>query len=198
MCAALLIAALQACASPSQTTGPRHLLIVVDGLRPDYVTADVMPNLTALGARGVVFTRHHSVYPTVTRVNAASISTGSYPERHGLLGNSVFIPKVAPSRFLDTADRAALLAIGKAEGQLLTAPTLAESLQQARHRLLVVSSGSAGSAFLLNHTVAGGAILHGDYTLPETPRRRARGCRSCGWRRTLRPARATAGSSTHF
>jgi hypothetical protein len=44
----------------------RHLLIVIDGLRPDYVTADVMPNLTALGKRGVVFNRHHSVYPTVT------------------------------------------------------------------------------------------------------------------------------------
>jgi len=36
----------------------------------DYVTEAVMPNLVALGKRGVVFTKHHSVYPTVTRVNA--------------------------------------------------------------------------------------------------------------------------------
>ena len=48
----------------------------------------VMPTLAAIGQRGVVFTRHHSVYPTVTRVNASSMSTGSYPERHGLLGNT--------------------------------------------------------------------------------------------------------------
>ena len=168
ICAAIAVAALQGCGPRTPAPERRHLLIVVDGLRPDYVTGDVMPNLAALGARGVVFTRHHSVYPTVTRVNAASISTGSYPERHGLLGNSVFFPKVDATKFLDTADRQALVSIGKAEGQLLTAPTLGESLQQAGHRLLVVSSGSAGSAFLLNHTVAGGAILHGDYALPET------------------------------
>ncbi|MBC7818845.1 MAG: alkaline phosphatase family protein, partial [Planctomycetaceae bacterium] len=48
----------------------RHLLLVLDGLRPDYVTKDVMPNLYALAQRGVTFTNHHSVYPTVTRVNA--------------------------------------------------------------------------------------------------------------------------------
>src|SRR4051794_27817933 len=93
----LLLAALSAsCAS-----GPaprRHLLIVVDGLRPDYVTAAVMPALTALGRRGVTFARHHSVYPTVTRVNAASISTGAYPEMHGLMGNTVFFAKVDGAR----------------------------------------------------------------------------------------------------
>ena len=53
----------------------RHLLIVLDGLRPDYVTRELMPNLYALGQRGVVMNRHHAVYPTVTRVNASSIST---------------------------------------------------------------------------------------------------------------------------
>ena len=37
---------------------------------PTTSPRDVMPNLTALGKRGVVFNRHHSVYPTVTRVNA--------------------------------------------------------------------------------------------------------------------------------
>ena len=117
------------------TAAPRrHLVIVVDGLRPDYVTAEVMPNLTALAGRGVVFSRHHSVYPTVTRVNASSISTGSYPETHGLMGNSVFFPSVEPTRFLDTGDRSNLLAVAKAEGRLLTAPTLGELLQAAGRR----------------------------------------------------------------
>jgi arylsulfatase A-like enzyme len=148
----------------------RHLLIVVDGLRPDYVTADVMPNLTALGKRGVVFSRHHSVYPTVTRVNASSISTGAYPETHGLLGNTVFFPRVDPTKFLDTSDRDNLLRVADAEGRLLTAPTLSESLQSADRKMLVVSSGSTGSAFLNNHTVSGGAILHYRYTLPAALR----------------------------
>ena len=52
-----LLAVLVLTAGSCSTAAPRrHLLIVVDGLRPDYVTADVMPNLTALGKRGVVFT----------------------------------------------------------------------------------------------------------------------------------------------
>ncbi len=155
-------------AQPRPAARNRHLLIVLDGLRPDYVTPALMPRLHALGQRGVLFERHHSVFPTVTRVNASSFSTGAYPAAHGLMGNSVFFPSVDPARFLDTSDRANLLAITVSEkGRLLTAPTLGEALQAAGHRLLVVSTGSTGSAFLLNHTVAGGAILHPDFGLPE-------------------------------
>src|SRR4029453_17985177 len=160
----LLMAPLFGWAQPESAR--RHLLIVVDGLRPDYVTAAVMPNLTAIGKRGVVFNRHHSVYPTVTRVNASSMSTGAYPDKHGLLGNTVFFPRVDPTRFLDTSDRNNLLKVADAEGRLLTATTLGESLQAAGRKMLVVSSGSTGSAFLNNHTVSGGAILHYQYTLP--------------------------------
>jgi predicted AlkP superfamily pyrophosphatase or phosphodiesterase len=147
----------------------RQLVIVVDGLRPDYVTPEVMPNLYALGQRGVVFANHHSVFPTVTRVNASSISTGTYPERHGLMGNTVYFPQVDADRFLDTSDRANLLKIDAAtNGNLLTSQTLGETLQAAGKKLLVVSAGSTGSAFLVNHKVAGGAILHADYTLPDS------------------------------
>ena len=165
---ALLIAPLLATPQPNAVR--RHLLIVVDGLRPDYVTAAVMPNLTALGTRGVVFNRHHSVYPTVTRVNASSISTGAYPETHGLLGNTVFFPRVDPAKPLDTADRSNLVRIAEVEKRLLTAKTLGESLQEAGRKMLVVSSGSSGSAFLNNHTLSGGAIIHYQYVLPESLR----------------------------
>ncbi|HEY7293276.1 MAG TPA: alkaline phosphatase family protein [Vicinamibacterales bacterium] len=163
--AALLIIALAAL-QPTTAHVHRQLLIIVDGLRPDYVTPNVMPNLVALGKRGVMFEHHHSVFPTVTRVNAASIATGAYPQSHGLLGNSVFFPKVDATKFLDTADRESLLKVARAEGRLLTAPTLAEMLRDAGRRLLVVSSGSAGSALLNNPTVAGGAILHFQFAEP--------------------------------
>lgn len=153
---------------PPARADQRHLLVVLDGLRPDYVTPEVMPNLYALGQRGVVFTDHHAVYPTVTRVNAASISTGAYPETHGLMGNAVFFPAVDPTRFLNTGQRDNLLRIEEAEGErLLTAPTLGERLQGAGLRMLVASAGSSGSSYLLNHTVAGGGIIHYEYALPE-------------------------------
>ncbi len=107
------------------------------------------------------------MYPTVTRVNASSIATGAYPETHGLMGNSVYFPRVDPLRFLDTANRQALSRIAETEGRLLTAPTLGEALQAAGRRMLVVSSGSGGSALLNNPTIAGGAVLHPDFALPE-------------------------------
>jgi arylsulfatase A-like enzyme len=151
----------------AQQPPPRtHLVIVVDGLRPDYVTAEVMPRLTRLGQRGIVFTAHHSVFPTVTRVNAPSFVTGAYPEAHGLLGNEIYVPSVSVSRELDTGDRASLEAVARAEGRLLTAPTLGEILRQAGKTLLAVSSGSTGSSFLLDSTAGAGAVIHHDYTRP--------------------------------
>src|SRR5580704_8660313 len=162
------VAACVLVAHVTPATPNRQLLIVLDGLRPDYVTPSVMPNLHALGRRGVVFLSHHSVFPTVTRVNASSISTGTYPEIHGLMGNSVFFPQVDPRRFLDTGDRANLLKIEAAvQGKLLTTPTLGEILQASGRRVLAVSSGATGSSYLLNYKVAGGAILQTEYALPE-------------------------------
>ncbi len=153
----------------SPQTSHAHLLIVLDGLRPDYVTPDLMPNLVALGTRGVVYTNHHAVYPTVTRVNASSIATGAYPERHGILGNTVFFPRVEPTRFLDTGQRANLERIqADQDGVLLTATTLSEALQSTGKTMLVVGAGTSGAAFLLNYKVSGGAIIHTEYALPES------------------------------
>lgn len=159
---AVAAANLRAQPGPART----HLVIVIDGLRPDYVTADVMPRLTRLGQRGIVFTAHHSVFPTVTRVNASSFVTGAYPETHGLLGNDIYIPSVNATAALDTGERRNLEAVERAEGWLLGVPTLGQILQRAGRKLLAVSSGSTGSSLLLNHTPGNGAVIHSDYTLP--------------------------------
>lgn len=162
LCAVTLTAAL-----PAQTPPRRHVLIVVDGLRPDYVTADAMPRLTAIGRRGVVFTKHHAVFPTVTRVNGASFATGAYPETHGLLGNSIYLPTIDPNRFLDTADRHALARVTEREGRLLTATTIGEVLRGTGQRMFVASSGSPGSAMLNDPTLAGGAMVHPEFVVPD-------------------------------
>jgi predicted AlkP superfamily pyrophosphatase or phosphodiesterase len=159
--------------SRAQVTVSRtHLVIVVDGLRPDYVTPEVMPRLSRLGQRGVVFRAHHSVFPTVTRVNGASFVTGSYPETHGLMGNVLYSPNADATRGLDTGERANLEAIERAEGRLLTTPTLSEILAPANKTLLAVGSGSSGSAFVLNHTLATGAVIHYDFVRPAALEKR--------------------------
>ncbi|MCG3197198.1 MAG: alkaline phosphatase family protein [Candidatus Omnitrophica bacterium] len=145
-----------------------QMLVVLDGLRPDYVTAERMPHLHAWSLGGVVCERHHSVFPTVTRVNASAFATGCYPERHGILGNTVFFPEVDPASGLSTGSRKTLMRIEEATyGNLLTAPSLGEILDQAGKKLLVVSSGSSGSSFLLNHKGKGAGTIHYEYTLPE-------------------------------
>jgi len=150
-----------------QSPSPRtHVVIVVDGLRPDYVTPALMPRLVRLGERGIVFGAHHAVYPTVTRVNAATFATGVYPEAHGLLGNTVYVPAANPTNTLDTGSRANLETIAQADGQLLTAESLGEILPRAGKTLLVVGAGTSGAAFLLNHTVGTGAIVHPEFTRP--------------------------------
>ncbi len=153
----------------ASATGNKVLLIVLDGLRPDYVTAERMPNLYAWGQEGVIFEKHHATFPTVTRVNASSIVTGAYPAQHGIVDNSVYFPEVESDKTLSTGSRGNLERIeAHTDGNLLTAPTLGEWL--ARHDLKtgVFSSGSHGSAFLLNHKVANGAIINTGYVLPES------------------------------
>jgi predicted AlkP superfamily pyrophosphatase or phosphodiesterase len=172
--ATAVAAALAVAAPRAQPPAARiQLVIVVDGLRPDYVTPEVMPRLFRLGQRGIVFRDHHAVFPTVTRVNASSFVTGAYPETHGLLGNTVYIPKADALKGLDTGERANLETIERAEGTLLTAPSLSEILKPAGKTLLAVSSGSTGSAYLLNHTRATGGIIHYDYVIPAALAARA-------------------------
>src|SRR4051812_20086035 len=51
--------------------GERVLLCVWDGMRPDFITPELTPNLYALAQRGTFFANNHSSYPTTTEVNGA-------------------------------------------------------------------------------------------------------------------------------
>lgn len=66
-----------------------NLVLVLDGLRPDAVTPEETPNLWRLRQEGVNFPNSHAVFPTVTRVNATAITTGTYPARNGILDNRI-------------------------------------------------------------------------------------------------------------
>ena len=123
-----------------------HLVLVLDGLRPDSINEKDTPNLHRLRSEGVNFVNSHAVFPTVTRVNAAALATGSYPDRNGLVGNTVFIPAVEAKRAFNTDDARMLMRL---EDRVLTAPSLPELLAPAGHKFVAISSGSTGSAFLL-------------------------------------------------
>jgi len=159
---AVLIVALATPISPTgqaanvtwQSRGSARLILIVvmDGLRPDSINREDTPTLFRLHQEGVNYINSHSVFPTVTRVNAAAISTGTYPDVNGLVSNSMFVPGVHPNRALNTGDYRELLKLREASnGRLLFARSLAERLRERGMRFAAVSSGSTGSAFLLNH-----------------------------------------------
>jgi predicted AlkP superfamily pyrophosphatase or phosphodiesterase len=150
------------------------LVIVVDGLRPDYITREWMPHLYGLGAYGAVGEAHLSVFPSLTRVNAASIATGAYPRRHGLMHNAIYLPAVSNPQVDTTYADPLLIVEEETRGGLLTAPSIGEVLAQAGQKLFVVSSGGSGSAFLLNHKRVGGGILNSrGYADPKSLLQRA-------------------------
>lgn len=151
-------------------SGRFQLLLVIDGLRPDSVTSTVMPRLHAMGQRGVWFDANHSVFPTVTRVNASSITTGAYPETHGLLGNTIYSEKVFPTKGINTSEYTELQAMEKAEGVLLTAPTLGTILQKAGKRLTIFSAGSSGASLLLGSPAGAATIVNPALIRPESLR----------------------------
>jgi hypothetical protein len=140
-------------AGPLSAAEPRHstLVIVIDGLRPDYITPAIMPNLAGLSETAAVAAAHHSVFPTVTRVNSPSMATSSYPGTHGLMHNTIYLP-AASSSPIDTAEAEALLKADAATGgHLLTAMSVGELLTAAGRKVLVVGSGSTGASLLMNH-----------------------------------------------
>ncbi len=152
------------------------LVLIFDGLRPEYISPERMPNLHALGEKGVVAERHHAVYPTVTRVNAASLSTGATPGTHGMLHNTIYLPEVSEQAF-SSADLEMLQRAGKRTGdRLLTAATLGETLEAAGKRLWAAGSSGNGTTYLLNHRLSGyGAASARGFLAPQSSGRRILG-----------------------
>ena len=165
----IAVAVIAAGCSDPDADERRVLILVVDGLRPDYVTEDVMPRLSALAAAGVRGMAHHSVIPTVTRANGPSIFTGRYPSGHGMMGNTVYLPDVDPDRVLSTANVGDLRAIADAtDGQLFTTPSLGELLAEQGLVYFAASSGSAGNGLLMNPHGAGAGLVQQSFTQSST------------------------------
>jgi predicted AlkP superfamily pyrophosphatase or phosphodiesterase len=128
-----------------------NIVLVLDGLRPDSITSEETPNLWRLRQEGVNLLNGHSVFPTVTRANAAAIATGTYPGRNGMFGNQLYVRAVDPNHSFGNDDHVNLLRLDKATGgAMVLTGTLAEILAERGKTLAVVSSGSTGSALLLD------------------------------------------------
>lgn len=150
---------------------PKVLLVGFDGLRPDLITPEVMPNLAAFAASGVTFTNHRSVFPSETRVNLTSLSTGSWPESHGIVANKYVDPGLPEFPIFDTS-RADHIERGDAvyNGRLVGSTSLGEALDRAGRTIAVIATGSQGSARLKSHKTLGDPHVSISCGAPETSR----------------------------
>lgn len=147
----LAFLALLACFAPAtifcETKSPaaeRHVVVVVwDGMRPDFVTERNTPTLWKLAREGVTFRHHHSVYPTMTYVNGAAIATGVYPNRSGLLGNREYRPRIdSQKEFESAAPEIIKKGDETSSGKYLALPTTAEVVRAAGRRTVIVGTKS--------------------------------------------------------
>jgi arylsulfatase A-like enzyme len=132
------------------------LLIVWDGLRPDMITPEQTPYLHRMAGEGVFCTASHAAFPTATRINSATITTGCYPGQHGIVDNGRYVPAIDPAKALNFANWTHLQQMADQEGQrLLSVATLGEILRANGKRMASAGSGSPGTTYLTNPTVSG-------------------------------------------
>jgi arylsulfatase A-like enzyme len=167
----VISAFLYACGSSgsgSSEVKPRNVIIFVwDGLRPDSVNPTDTPNLYKLAQEGVFFEDNHATYPTFTMMNASSFATGSFPDKTGFYGNTVWTPgatgndsagkPVDYNQPVFTEDYAILDTLNAYyNNQLLMVATLFQKAQQAG--LKTVAIGKTGAAYIQDYK-RGGIIL---------------------------------------
>jgi arylsulfatase A-like enzyme len=128
----------------------RFVILALDGLRPDMISAEATPHLQALASAGTRFANARSVFPSETRVATPSLVTGCRPGGHGMVANTIFDASVAPDRLLRTKLIADVMAMARGGESPLQRPTIGERLAEAGLSFALVSTGTGGAARLLH------------------------------------------------
>jgi hypothetical protein len=130
---------------------PRFAVFVFDALRRDMIRAEHMPHLRRFIDEGSDFPDSRCVFPSETRVNAASLACGAAPAATGVVANKFFDPNVFADRLFHSAKHDDVAAAERAYGgAFVTAPTLGELLAAGGRSLAVVGTGTAGATHFLN------------------------------------------------
>jgi arylsulfatase A-like enzyme len=154
----------------------RHVVVVVwDGMRPDFVSEENTPTLWKFAREGVTFRNHHALYPSATNVNGTGLVTGAYPGRNGIIANHVYRPEIDVRRTIDV-EIPSVVSKGDAVsgGKYVSTPTLTELVQRTGGRTVVASAKTVG--LLLDRNVGHASGLpsadaaSGTHALPSEAR----------------------------
>lgn len=169
--AALLLSA-AACLAAAPAPAHRVVVVVFDGMRPDFVSQETTPNLWRLAGRGVTFAHHHPVYLCSTEVNGTAIATGAYPSHSTVIANVDFRPRIDPQLTV-AIEAPGIIRRGDevSGGRYIAVPTVAEILRS--HGLATVVAGSKQVALLHDRSrrpngPAASPVLYEGATLPPS------------------------------
>src|SRR5438445_6498909 len=124
----------------------RHIVVVVwDGMRPDFVSEQNTPALWKLSREGVTFRNHHAVYPSATIVNGTALVTGVYPSKNGIIANHVYRPDIDLNHAIDVEIPAVVKKGDELSGgKYISVPTIAELVQRAGGRTAIATAKTVG------------------------------------------------------
>lgn len=110
-----------------------HVVVIVwDGMRPDFISPEHTPTLYQLAHDGVKFENHHAVYCSATEVNGTALATGAYPGHSGIVANRDYLPPIEPLKVVDVQSYDVVrTGDDLTGGKYLLRPTLAEILRRA-------------------------------------------------------------------
>jgi predicted AlkP superfamily pyrophosphatase or phosphodiesterase len=136
------------CQAPARETPlpSRHILVVVwDGMRPDFVSQENTPALWKLAREGVIFRNHHAVYPSATNVNGTALITGVYPGHSGVIANHDYRPEIDHKHSIDV-EIPAVVEKGDelSDGKYISVSTMAELVRRAGGRTAIAAAKTVG------------------------------------------------------
>ena len=126
--------------------GRRRIVVVVwDGMRPDFVSARNTPVLWKLAQSGVAFRKNRSVYLSATNVNGTALVTGMYPDHTGLIANHEFRPEIDRWKPVDVENPGVVRRGDQlSHGKYIAAPTIADLVQRAGGKTVIAAGKTVG------------------------------------------------------
>jgi hypothetical protein len=137
----------------------RVILVVCDGLGRDWLGKGHTPFIDGCLRTGLRPADHRAVFPSVTRVSAASIATGCFPGSHGLYGNQVALMEDGKLVVSDVGLPGFVAHLRAVTGHALRRRTMADRLAAVGLRQVAYSNVSAGAAYFLDPEHSGW-VLH--------------------------------------
>jgi predicted AlkP superfamily pyrophosphatase or phosphodiesterase len=126
------------------------IIVICDGLWSGWLSSPSCNHISRILKQSCYCQHHKAVFPSVTRVSAASLVTGCRPFVHGLQGNKIALPdQQSQLRIYDVGKPEFIDSLKELTGKTLLVPALSELLQN-EGIFLAYSNVSPGAAYFLD------------------------------------------------